>query len=485
MRFVLLGILLLPQVVAAVSISEIAWMGTAVSANDEWLELHNDSAEAVTVTDWSITDGNNLHIILSGTIPAHSYVVLERTDDTSAPGAAFLTYPGVLVNTGATLQLQRADGSLVDQVVGGEDWELIGGDNSTKETAQYTTSGWITAAPTPGEAAPTAPPPQTEESEQTVENKNDSRASSQTATTKTSGSSGEPVYLTLPGVTLVLTLTAPTRGYVHQPIDFRVTPSGIGEHLSASLSYVWNFGDGTTATGQNPQHHFSYPGTYVVTVYANYKRQEQVARHEITILPVRLSLTTNQSGDVQVNNDAPYEVDLSGYQLAGEGAFTFPPRTILLANQTITIPLSTVGETKNRMLALYDTASSLVASRLPESYQRANQTEQLAAATASEYRPRVTSTHEPTTESVTAARATAASAAKPESTFGFADTAPPASSSTIETTTVQPTTTATITAPSGTASSDPAFSWTYLGLAGVLVAGVAGVLVAPRRNQQS
>ena len=42
-----------------------------------------------------------------------------------------------------------------------------------------------------------------------------------------------------------------------------------------------------------------------------------VSRHEITILPVEISLTKNQAGDIQVNNDSPYEIDVSGYKLAG------------------------------------------------------------------------------------------------------------------------------------------------------------------------
>ena len=114
------GLSLFPQLIfAAVSISEVAWMGTAVSPNHEWIELHN-AGSAVDVTGWTLTDGMNLSITLEGTIPAESYVVLERTSDASAPGTAFHIYTGALVNSGATLYLKRADGSLVDQVSGGE-----------------------------------------------------------------------------------------------------------------------------------------------------------------------------------------------------------------------------------------------------------------------------------------------------------------------------------------------------------------------------
>jgi len=123
MKWCLLSLisLLLPySAQAAVSISEVAWMGSSASANHEWIELHNDGS-AQDVSGWTLSDGVNLSIDLTGTISQNSYAVLERTSEDSAPGTAFLVYTGALVNTGATLRLTRSDGSLVDQVSGGTD----------------------------------------------------------------------------------------------------------------------------------------------------------------------------------------------------------------------------------------------------------------------------------------------------------------------------------------------------------------------------
>ncbi|HMA78498.1 MAG TPA: lamin tail domain-containing protein, partial [Candidatus Paceibacterota bacterium] len=148
-----LAILLLPHHSnAAVYFSEIAWMGTSNSANDEWIELHNSGSTAVDLSGWRLTDNLNFDITLegAGSVAPGAFAVLERTDDTSAPGTAFFIYTGSLANTGATLRLYDAIGALIDQVAGGENWEDLGGDNTTKETAQYTSGGWVTAAPTPG-----------------------------------------------------------------------------------------------------------------------------------------------------------------------------------------------------------------------------------------------------------------------------------------------------------------------------------------------
>jgi hypothetical protein len=154
MRFcVILAVLSLPVYAhAAVIINEIAWMGSPESPNDEWIELYNTGQSPVSVEGWSIQDGDSLSIPLSGSIGAGAYAVLERTDDGSAPGTAFLIYTGALSNAGATLSLYRQDNTLEDQISGGENWESIGGDNATKKTAQRTAQGWQTADATPGSA---------------------------------------------------------------------------------------------------------------------------------------------------------------------------------------------------------------------------------------------------------------------------------------------------------------------------------------------
>lgn len=372
-RFLLCIILwFCPLITHAVFISEVAWMGSATSANHEWIELRNDGP-ARSVDGWVLTDGANLTISLSGTVPASSYVVLERTSDASAPGPAFLIYTGALVNTGSTLRLLDDVGTVVDQVAGGTDWEGIGGDNDTKQTAQYSSEGWITADATPG-----APPPsvavvsESDESDESAEGEVVSTASQERSTrdasaSKRGGSSGDSVILELPDITLRLQIDAQSIGYVNQPIPFSVEAAGIGPALIDSLRYEWNFGDTTTGAGVTTEHTYPFPGTYLVTVYGEYKRQRQVASHEITILPVAVSLTANAVGDVQVNNDAPYDIDLSGYRLVGHSEVVFPPRSVLLSGQTITLPRERVRESVPVMLALYDATGALVVSRMPES----------------------------------------------------------------------------------------------------------------------
>jgi len=346
---------------AAVVINEVAWMGSVTSANHEWIELHNTGA-AVDVTGWTLTDGTNLTISLGGTIDANAYAVLERTSDESAPGPAFLTYTGALANTGATLTLRRADNSIEDQVAGGTDWSQLGGDNTTKHTAQYTSTGWITAAPTAGmqnATQSTVSSPSTTQSVTTSVSTSNNSGGSKLATPV---ARPEVIQsMTLPNTELRLAVSGPTIGYVHQPLEFSVVPDGIGKTLLNSVTYTWNLGDGTTntKTGKSLNHVFTHPGRYVVSVYGNFSRHDAEARHEVTILPVSISLTLNQSGDVQINNDAQYDIPLDGYRLRGEQMVTFSPRTYLLPQQTITIPAERLGATHTVTLA--DTENAVVA----------------------------------------------------------------------------------------------------------------------------
>jgi hypothetical protein len=117
---IVIGMLLLIKSSAnaqSVVINEIAWMGTSLS-EDEWIELYNASGNAIDLSNWTLTatDGTP-NITLSGSISAHGYFLLERTDDTTiADVPAQLIYAGSLGNSGEYLQLWDAQHTLTDEV---------------------------------------------------------------------------------------------------------------------------------------------------------------------------------------------------------------------------------------------------------------------------------------------------------------------------------------------------------------------------------
>lgn len=123
-----------------VVINEVAWMGTNISANDEWLELKNNTNQDIDLSGWILSsqDGS-INISLSGIITAQGFFLLERTDNESVPDIdADLIYSGILGNDGEVLELRDAEGNLIDYIDCSDGW--YGGNNDTKSTMERVNS---------------------------------------------------------------------------------------------------------------------------------------------------------------------------------------------------------------------------------------------------------------------------------------------------------------------------------------------------------
>lgn len=99
-----------------VVINEVAWAGTQAASDDEWIELYNPSTVDVNLAGWTLksSDGSP-SIILSGTLTAGGYFLLERSDnDTVADVPANMIYSGSLSNGGEILRLYDSTNQLID-----------------------------------------------------------------------------------------------------------------------------------------------------------------------------------------------------------------------------------------------------------------------------------------------------------------------------------------------------------------------------------
>lgn len=138
-------------VYAGVVINEVAWMGTSVSWQDEWIELYSDRDQILDGLVLITADGDT-NIKLKNSISAGSYYLIERTNDDTVPGitADLISSfgSGGLDNDAEILILKDSSGNEIDRVDGSGAW-VIGGNNKTKETLQKTASGWTTALGTP------------------------------------------------------------------------------------------------------------------------------------------------------------------------------------------------------------------------------------------------------------------------------------------------------------------------------------------------
>lgn len=104
-------------------INEVAWAGTVASSSDEWIELFNPNSAPVDLAGWSLSDGGDLTVTLTGIIAPYSYFLLERTDDNAISNiAADLIYSGNLNNIGERLELRDPSGAVIDSADGSSGW---------------------------------------------------------------------------------------------------------------------------------------------------------------------------------------------------------------------------------------------------------------------------------------------------------------------------------------------------------------------------
>ena len=104
------------QTPLSILINEVAWAGTVASSDDDWIELFNPSpATSVDISSWDlVTNTFSITFPAGSIIPGGGYYLLERRELATSV-ASNLIYSGLLFgNSGDTLRLRRADGTLVD-----------------------------------------------------------------------------------------------------------------------------------------------------------------------------------------------------------------------------------------------------------------------------------------------------------------------------------------------------------------------------------
>jgi len=119
---------------SGVVISEVAWMGTQSSHNEEWIELRNNTASSINLADWTLraADGSPAVKLTRNDIVSDFYL-LKRGKN----------YTGALENNGEILELYDNLGNLIDKVDASSGWPA--GNNTTKQTMEKNNSGWQTS----------------------------------------------------------------------------------------------------------------------------------------------------------------------------------------------------------------------------------------------------------------------------------------------------------------------------------------------------
>jgi len=123
------------------AINEIAWMGTAASAYDEWLEIKNNTSYTLDLSQWAVesTDGAPF-IALVGEMAPYEYRILERRANTITAISTVSVYGNgssqwALGNNGEQIILSHSSTTLDRTPVATDGWSA--GDN-TSSTSRKT-----------------------------------------------------------------------------------------------------------------------------------------------------------------------------------------------------------------------------------------------------------------------------------------------------------------------------------------------------------
>ncbi len=357
---------------ASVRVSEVAWMGSAESANDEWIELENTGASVVDLSGWVLeAEDGSPSIALSGSVAPAAFATLERTDDESVPGvSALLIYAGSLSNEGERLTLYDSSGTVVDTVDGRDGWD-IGGDNETNDTLQRNGSGWVTAPATPGRAyAGGARTSGTEAGAAPTQRISDrpvivTREHDEPIILKDEKERWSEVSFEIPEV-----VTEGTPFWMRA----RVRDED-GDERAAQVS--WSTGDGGSYRGSDVRHRYRAPGQYVVFVSIERRHLDEVHRHEekrsIEVVPATVAVSALGEGYVDVTNTGEHELDLSHWHAVGGGGIaTLPAHTYVLPGASVRVAVETHEDVKTAALISPDkvVVATYPSTRVPDAVVR-------------------------------------------------------------------------------------------------------------------
>ncbi len=136
------------------------------------------------------------------------------------------------------------------------------------------------------------------------------------------------------------------------------------------ISTVWNFGDGTTSTENEPQHNFTQPGIYIVTL--NVTTQSNCSKsYSDTIKVYRTPLTTIQGRDtICLNVPEPYsgalavaDTSIKWQWTFGNGQTSVQPENTITFNNTGNYALKLT--TTNKIGCIAETIKNIYVAPVP------------------------------------------------------------------------------------------------------------------------
>lgn len=115
---------------------------------------------------------------------------------------------------------------------------------------------------------------------------------------------------------------------------------GLKKEPLENARYLWNFGDGETATGQNVRHFYKHPGNYIIVLDVSSGGHAASDRAIVTAAPNMLEISEANGEFIKLRNSSSYIFDISGWflrTLKNNQTFKFQDSSLINANSDLTI----------------------------------------------------------------------------------------------------------------------------------------------------
>lgn len=332
MKSVIVFLLLISGVLEthALVISEVMSNPTGDDSGREWIELYNDTAEAVDLALLTVSIKGATAIpvtpVSGGTaLPTGGYAIIGSV--VSSATKFLLDYPAYtgpllrssmsLVNTGTTSIDIKLQGSTVNSLPGytpakeGFTVSLVGGT-------------FILSSPTPG-----------------AENQASGSQSGPGSTPQATTTENQVTVsqMSPPSADIILYMPFEKTVVAGADADFATYGMTRGGKSIDGLRCVWAFGDGGQAIGATTTYRYAYPGRYTAQVEATNSYVAGVGRMAVHVVPPDIFITNIRTGKygpyVDISNPNEYSLDLSQWKLIIDAAsFPFPKNTVIAGNTT-------------------------------------------------------------------------------------------------------------------------------------------------------
>jgi len=337
---IILGLYLLPMTsFANVIISEVMYDLDGTDGGREWIEVYNDTSEAIDLSTWKLVENDADHGISyvegEAILYANSYAIIAdkpdlfKIDYPSFSGSLFdSTFS--LSNSGEDLALKNQ----YDEVIESASYSPDLGASGDGFSLQISDGVFITGSPTPGEQNVNEPEVVEEDTEEDIASEDDIDESSHSA----------PVKLTNKKSPTILSVSAGRKrmASVHSKIKFSATDDA----TKGKVKFYWSYGDGHTGKGKEDEHVYKYPGTYNVILNAITNGDRAVSRTKVQVLEPELFIESEEDG-VIIKNNSNSEVNIGEYIIEyKKQRFEIPIDTIISSKSSVRLSLEDLGFTE-------------------------------------------------------------------------------------------------------------------------------------------